>query len=229
MIARQLYQLQELDLELDERKRALSQLLGQLGESGAIIRLRAELASEQKRLDEIRQQIKSLEWEIDDFSEKIKSAEEKLYGGKVRNPKELEALQQESGVFKARCSRLEDTALDLMGQADTISASLKTRSGELKRLETEWDARQQELSGEIERTREAIAELERKRQELSASISPDALPCYQSLMEQKGTAVARVEQGRCSGCRILLATTELQRARNRLVQCSSCGRILFVS
>ena len=40
---------------------------------------------------------------------------------------------------------------------------------------------------------------------------------------------ARVEQGICRGCRISLPTTDLQQARSgKLVQCSSCGRILFL-
>ncbi|MDI6814491.1 MAG: hypothetical protein QMC90_00160 [Dehalococcoidales bacterium] len=42
--------------------------------------------------------------------------------------------------------------------------------------------------------------------------------------KQRGTAVAKVEQGLCRGCRISLSTAKLQQARSgSLVQCSSCG------
>jgi predicted nucleic acid-binding Zn-ribbon protein len=47
---------------------------------------------------------------------------------------------------------------------------------------------------------------------------------------RKGNAVVKVEQGRCQGCHIKLSMNEWQKARTGvLVQCSSCGRILYLS
>ena len=81
----------------------------------------------------------------------------------------------------------------------------------------------------MERLKAELTDLKQKRQLLSAEIDPQAMELYKGLKKQKGQVVARVEQGICCGCRISLPTTELQRARgDSLVQCSSCGRILFL-
>ena len=50
--ANQLYDLQELDLELDSKKQVLSKVISCIGESNALIDGRAALAQEQKNLAE---------------------------------------------------------------------------------------------------------------------------------------------------------------------------------
>jgi predicted nucleic acid-binding Zn-ribbon protein len=63
-----------------------------------------------------------------------------------------------------------------------------------------------------------------------ATILPDAVACYYRVKKQKGVAVAKIEQGICRSCRIQLPAREIQQARgNRLVQCSSCGRLLYMA
>ncbi len=83
---------------------------------------------------------------------------------------------------------------------------------------------------EKERLKGVFSELEGRRKLMIAEIAAPAVEVYYELKEKKGQAVARVEQGICRGCRILLASAELQRVRSRdLVQCGSCGRILFLA
>lgn len=229
-IAKQLYQLQEVDLELESNGQALRQLLGQLGESQAVIRTQAKLASEQQRLDELGRQQQSAEWEMDDLVDKLTAAEEKLYNGSVKNPKELTSLQHEVDGLKAKRSQLEDKILEIMDRFELATASVATISDELKRLEAEWHSQQQQLSTEIEQLKTTLSNIEQERQLLSAEIDSQVIELYHELRKQKGTAVARVEQGICRGCRISLPTTDLQRVRSgSLVQCSSCGRILFLA
>ena len=228
-IAKQLYQLQEVDLELESVEQALSQIASQLGESQAVLKIQAELRSEHERLEELRRQQRSTEWEIDDLVNKLAAAEEKLYGGSIKNPKELTSLQHEVEGLKARRDQLEDKALEIMSQVELAEANIATKSSELKKLEAEWHSQQQQLSTNMEQLKTTLSDLKHKRQLLSVKIDPQAIEFYQELRKQKGRAVAKVEQGICRGCRILLPTTELQRARSdSLVQCSSCGRILFL-
>ncbi len=49
-VAKQLYQLQEVDLELGANEQALRQIASQLGESQAVVKARTKLASENQRL-----------------------------------------------------------------------------------------------------------------------------------------------------------------------------------
>ena len=228
-VVKQLYQLQEVDLEIESSEQALAQIASQLGESQAVVKARTELKSKQQHLEELGQQQHSAEWEIEDLVNKLTAAEGKLYGGRIKDPKELTNLQHEVEALRGRRSQLEDKALEIMDQVEISTASVAALTNELKTLEAEWHNQQQQLSTDMERLKAALSNLKSKRQLLSAEIDPETVEFYQALKKQKGQAVAKVEQGICRGCRILLPTTELQRAKgDSLVQCSSCGRILFL-
>ena len=228
-VAKQLYQLQEVDLKLESSEQAVKQIASQLGESQEVAKARAKLVSERQHLDELNRQQHSAEWEVEDLTGKLTTAEEKLYSGRIRNPKELTSLKREADGLRARRTQLEDKILGIMDQVELATATVLAVGNELKTLEAEWRHQQQQLSSEMERLKTTVSELKHKRQLLVANVDSTAVEVYHKLRKQKGTAVAKVEQGICSGCRISLSTTELQRARGgSLVQCSSCGRILFL-
>jgi len=229
-VVKQLYQLQEVDSGIESTEQALRQVTAKLGESEVVVRARDRLASEQKLLEELKRQQHSLEWEIDDLGTKVTKIEQKLYSGSIANPKELANFQQEAEGMKQRRGQLEDKALDIMGQVEQATASVDTASGELKALEANWRSEQKELSAEAERLKTVLSELGQRRQQVSSEIDPDVVELYQQLKKQKGTAVAKVEQGICRGCRISLSASEVQRVRSGdMTQCSSCGRILFLA
>ncbi|HUV56985.1 MAG TPA: C4-type zinc ribbon domain-containing protein [Dehalococcoidales bacterium] len=229
-IAKQLYQLQELDVELEAKERTLKQIVGQLGENQAVVRVRHKLEAACQHLEELKRQQRFLEGEVDDIVTKLITAENKLYGGGIGNPKELTNLQHEVDALKDRRNQLEDKLLEAMEQVERATAGVATVSNELKTVETDWQNQQQRLSAEMEQLKTILSDLEHKRQLQSAEIDPKAVEFYHELRKQKGEAVARVEQGVCQGCRISLTTTELQRVRGgNLIKCNSCGRILFLA
>jgi len=228
-IAKELYQLQEVELEIESSEQALRQIASQLGENQAVVRVQTKLALEQQRLEELRGQQHSAEWEIDDITSKLTTAEEELYSGRIRNPKELTSLQHEVDGLRVKRDQLEDKALEVMEQVELAAASVASVSSELKTVEAEWHSQQQQLSTEMEQLKAILADLKHKQQLLLAGIDPQPVEFYYQLKKQRGQAVAKVEQGICRGCRISLPTAEVQRARSgNLVQCSSCGRILFL-
>jgi len=229
-VAKQLYQLQEVDLELEVNERDLKQVTAQLGESQRVIETRNKAAAEQQRREELGRQQHSIEWEIDDLTTRISTAEEELYSGRIRNPKELTNLQHEIDLLKGKRGQLEDRALEIMGRVEDTSRNVDTLEKELKTLEAAWQSQQQQLSEQREQLKIKLADLRQKRQLMADKIDPQAVAIYQELKKQKGTPVAKVEQGICRGCRITLPITELQRTKSgELVRCSSCSRILFLA
>ena len=229
-VAQQLYQLQETDLEIDSNERSLRQITGQIGESETLIKAGDKLASEKQRREELHHQQHTTEWEIDDLTAKIKPVEEKLYSGRIINTKELSNLQHEVDNFKSHRSQLEDKALEIMEQVELSEASTATASEELKKAEAEWQGQQQQLSADMEQVKALLSDLRNKRQALWGKIDPHITELYQQLIKQKVTAVVKVEQGICVGCRISLSTATLQQVRGgNLVQCTNCGRILYLA
>jgi len=228
-VTKQLYQLQEIDLEIESEEQALSQKVSQLGERQALDSAQGKIASEQQKLDELRHQQRSAEWEVDDILSRIAAAEKQLYGGKITNPKELSGLQHEVNSMKAKSDQLENKALEIIDQVEAAEQSIAAASNDFKKLGDEWHHQQQQLSDEIEKLKSKLADLRQKRQQLSEEIEPQAVELYEKIRQQKKQPVAKVEQGICLGCRISLPASELQQARSgHPVQCGSCGRILFL-
>ncbi len=229
-VAKQLYELQEVDLALEAQELALRKVASQLGESQAVLSTRSKLASESQRREELGHTQQSLEWEIDGISSKITKAEEELYSGRINNPKELANLQHELEILKAKRNELEDRTIEVMEQVERAIAGVETLENELKMLEAEWQAQQGKLEADKVHLEAELASLRQKREVVAAQLDSGAVDFYGELKKQRATAVARVEQGVCRGCRISLSNAELQRARGGdLIQCSSCGRILFLA
>ncbi len=229
-ISSQLHDLQALDIQLRSNEQRRAEITSQLGDSREVARARQRLDALEQRLEEEAKELHSSEWAADDLSTKLAKVDETLYSGRVRNPKELSGYQQESEELKERRRKAEDSALEAMARVELTTTSVSDTTAELAKLEADWRSRQAELSAELEELKSAYAGLTQQRAKAAANIPADAIAVYQIVQKQKGTAVARVEQGTCRGCQISLPTTELQQVRSGgLVRCSSCGRILYLA
>lgn len=231
-MARKLYELQEIDLEIDAKNEALALVVSRLGDSEALAEARVSLATEEERLVELERSQRDVEREVEDLRSKVALLEEKLYGGSVKNPKELASLQEQVEHLKRKRRGQEDKVLDIMTEVEAMQKNVSLKSREVARIDEDWRAEQATLSGEQAELNAALADLDQKRKDLISRIDAASLELYQGLRRKRqGRAVAKVEQGMCQGCRIVLPLNVLQRARigQELVQCSSCERILYLS
>jgi len=227
-IAKQLFELQDVDTELESDEQTLVLIMNRIGKSGMIVKAQEKLDSEKNNLEELTRQQHSLDWDIDDITGKIKKTDEDLYGGKIKNPKELTDLQHEFEILKANLARYEEQALDLMEKVEAATKSVSEADIELNRLKNEWQQQQKKLTADMENLKKAISGLKTRRQRMLEGIDPQTAEIYHELRKQRGTAVARVQQGTCLGCRISLPVSDLQRVKGgSMVRCSSCGRILY--
>jgi len=229
-MVKQLYQLQQIDVQITADEQALEKILSQLDESPEVVEARDNLISAQEKLAELKKQQRAAEIEVDSLAAKMKVSQEELYSGRIKNSKELSSLQHEVELMKAKRDKLETDALELMDEVEKAEAGKTAFSVKLKELEDEEETLQKKLSADIEELQVKLSENRKQRQQLAAQIDPQIAESYEKLRKQKGQAIARVEQGICLGCRISLPFSDMQRVRSgKLVQCSSCGRILFLS
>lgn len=228
-LAGHLYRLQQVDLELQGRQQELTEVNHKLRDNRALVDAQSRLDTLKAQLDEERKRQRSSEWELEDLQEKVRQITGKLYGGTTKNPKELMNLEIELKGFKSQIKPKEDALLRLMSQVEDIEARTGAAGEELDRLKREWEERQQTLGlrkGELET---ALAELGAKRDRLVQQVTPQALAIYERTRQARGEAVAKVERGDCRGCHITVPTSQWQKAKaGELIQCSSCGRILYL-
>ena len=203
----------------------------QLGETEEL-RAAREIAEEKRRvLSALSQSQKDLEWQVEEARSKASVIDKKLYGGRVRNPKELEDLQADLTALQSQVRQREDSLLNALLEVEEAEGELKAEEVSTAAIEAGWQKEQEALSQERTQLTEELAELEEKRSRQGGYDEGD-LKLYDLLrLRRDGKAVARVERGMCGGCRITLPTSALHNARAGvgLVQCVSCERILYIS
>ncbi len=230
--AAELYALQESDLALDRATARLAEIEAELGESEELIGARQRAEEKRQTVVGLRSRQADLEIEVDDARAKASEVEKKLYGGSVRNPKELEDLQADVTSLHGQIRKREDALLAELVELEEGEKELGEAESTCSALEARWQAAQQALEAERASIEPEVVRLQEKRGKQSSGIDRAALNLYQLLRERRGGyAVAKVELGMCQGCRITLPMSVLQKARTglELVQCVSCERVLVVS
>jgi hypothetical protein len=228
-IAKQLYELQEVEFELEAKTAELKRLEEELKDEQPLLSARLEVLSQQERLAELEKSQRGLEWEIDDLQAKIKPVKEKLYSGVVKSPHELSVLEKQVKSLKIQQEAKENEVLVIMEQVELRREKLTASQAELKQFEEKWQQEREKLKLEQSGLSAEISLIQQKREQILAqSFLSQWVEFYRTLKAEKGRAVVKVERGICQGCRIALPSDELQRIRNTeaIVQCSSCGRIL---
>jgi predicted nucleic acid-binding Zn-ribbon protein len=227
--AADLFGLQEIDLTRDSRRALVADIESRLGESEELVAARELVQSAASELEAVRRQQREIEAQLQDLDAKIAPVEKKLYGGSIRNPKELTDLQKEDDALKKHRGELDERGLELMERAEDASRALGEATQRLRTVEQSWQQDVADLQATRERAAREMVRLDEERQKRTAGMERSALGLYESLRPKKsGRAVARIERGACQGCRLSLPTHVVQRARSAaaLVQCPSCERIL---
>ena len=222
----QLDKLQQVDSELQKKRHLINDLFAQLSGNKAPAAAESRLSSQKQQLEERNKKQKDIEWELEDLQEKSNRLQNKLYGGTVKNPKELLPLKDEFEFIKKKIRTKEDLLLEVMGEVEDLQARTANSVEEVQEISQRWQQEQEVLNKEKGEAEDEFDNLSKARRELAEQINPETLKLYEQIKQTRGQAVARVEQGRCQGCYITLPTGQWQRVRGgELIQCSSCSRI----
>jgi len=227
--AADLFGLQEIDLSRDSRRALIADIDSRLGESEDLLAARELVMTAASDFEAMRRDQRGVESQLQDLDAKIEPLEKKLYGGAVRNPKELTDLQKDVDLLKRRRGALDEQGLSLMERADETLRALEEARHRAAELEQSWAQDVADLKARQLRAQREMTQLDEERQRRTATMDGSMLGLYEALRPKKaGRAVARIERGACQGCRLSLPTHVVQRARSASapVQCPSCERIL---
>ncbi len=231
---KRLYDLQELDWEIQADEKALAEVKARLADNSAVASARRRLDGLEATLAKREPVWKQAEFTVQQLIQRLQDTEGKLYGGGVTNPRELSAYEEERKALQRQRGVEEEKLLDLLVEVEELQSERNSARESLTQVESRRAAETAELSRQHRQLTGALDELRQAREAMIPEFTPQLLALYDSLLKSRGGhAIARVERDRCQGCRIALPSGELQRAKNseqagQVVQCSSCRRILYV-
>lgn len=225
-----LYRLQKLDTEINRITTRLEEIEEILSDDSRVKRAQKKLEKTKAQAKQLRIELNQIEDKVEAQRIKRKTTQAALFGGKIKNPKELQDLQMESEALKRYINQLEDEQLEAMIAYESAETAEKQASKDLTQIKGTLAEENAALLGEKNKIEEDLERLIREKEAVLQSISPKALSLYQKLLKTKnGLAVAAISEGGCNLCGQSLTPADLQsiRALNRLVFCPNCGRILF--
>ncbi|MGQ0630816.1 MAG: zinc ribbon domain-containing protein [Sporichthyaceae bacterium] len=178
-----------------------------------------------------REQAKA-EADVDTVRTRSKRDQQRLDDGSVSSAKELESLQHEIASLARRQGDLEDAVLEIMERRESVQARISELEAEhdsllveLERLHGARDAAFTEIDREV-------AAIAGERAMLAGGLPADLVTLYEKVRASSdGVGAAALRRGRCEGCRIELASTELSALRTKpddeITRCEECRRILI--
>jgi predicted nucleic acid-binding Zn-ribbon protein len=225
-----LYNLQQIDSALNSRVARMREIDSQMEDSAELVATRTAHETAQALHATAHATLKKLAHEAEENTARLRAQEKRLYGGSIKNPKELSQVQEEVEHLKLRSKQQEDAVIEAMMAAEEAEEIEQARSAELEQVSEAWQKFKNGLLEEKETLMAQAKVLQVKRQRAISEMPWADLQVYERLRRSKaGVAVAEVREGLCAGCHVAVPSHVLRLARSSedFVMCPTCARIIF--
>ena len=223
-----------VDLQTADQQRAqvaarLAQIETRLADDSAVAAARAVDAAATAHHQQVGKDLRAAQARRASIQAHIAAEEGKLYGGRVKAPKELQNLQREVEALRRQLSEADDQTLELMLARDAAEAEVRAARAALATAEAQAVRTGADLAAERDKLVAAQQRLGPARQRLAAALPAADLALYERLWRQhRGRPLAQLRGPHCGGCGMQLPQPVLARVGGPgdLVQCTHCGRVL---
>lgn len=228
---KRLIQLQHLDTTIRNLQQTREKLARDAAEAEkSAADARKALLSRTEDQKTFRKEMDRREGDLKSIEEKINKLESQL--NIVKTNKEYSAIQHEILGQKADKSRLEDEILKMMEQVESHQSQVKQAEGKTKEADSKLAEKKQAIENAIKDAEARIERVRGERTALAEGISPSFVGPYERLLVRgDGRAMVPCRNFVCSGCRMSVTanTVSLLMGGDKLVNCHSCGRILYLA
>lgn len=227
-----IYRLQLVDSRMDEIRMRLEEIRLILEDDEELRQAKEQVAENEAEHKSSLQKLKQAEAETEKQKVKIEQTEANLYSGNVKNPKELQDLQNESASLKRYLETLEERQLEAMLEEEEAEQARDAAVRDLEKVQARLANQNITLTTEQDHLRKELQRLESERQAALSPLDASLLNAYDDLRQQRrGLAVAELSEGACAACGTTLTPSQRQSARStaQIYNCPTCGRILFAN
>lgn len=227
--AEALLDLQDIDSVIDRLTRRLTEIKASLHETEELIAARSALRAAQESVTHKRATRKDLELSDASLETRITQAEQRMYSGLVKNPKELLDLQNDIASLKRQKNTLDDQLFAAMVALEEAETELETCSRTDARIAAEWLASQGDLAVELTQLEHDLAEKTGEQVGARAQLGAPDLVTYDQLRRRKGgVVVVEMENNLCGSCKVRVPAHVLQQLSQaeHATRCPNCERIL---
>ena len=139
--------------------------------------------------------------------------------------------QHEIATAQSDLGGVEEKVLELMLEADTITADVKRTEAALTTRQKEIDKEKKELTEELASVDTSLKAASEARAELVKDLDARLMAIFEQVARvRKGVAISTATRdGLCAACHVRLRPFVFQQIRQNdaIIQCESCHRILY--
>ena len=228
---KELLQVQTIDLKLAELAAEIARFPRRIAEIDAQVEgARAVLAKTREAHSSSLKDRKKLELDVESWKEKVRKYKDQT--AQVKTNEAYRALVHEIETAENEIRKAEDAVLEHMVAGEEHDRQVKF--GEKALSEAEATAKTEKQTVEAERSKliEQQSALRAERDREASAVPSALLERYRTYAPRHhGMAVALLDGETCSGCRVHLRPHIVQRLmrpeNEEIVQCESCGRMLY--
>ena len=225
----QLVALQAIDTHLDADRKRYAAIQAALHPPASLQQAKETRAEIAARIEQWRGERRKYEREVADQTARIQAQEKQLYSGKVKDPREQVALQQNVESLKRHLETLEEAELEAILEQEQAESDLDEAEKKLAEEQEAWAETEANLIDERQTLISHAKHLKNERNAAAAGLDPALLKRYESLRQKHGgVAVAALQGSSCGGCGAALPTGLRQQIYgSEIITCPVCGRILY--
>lgn len=228
----QLFQIQQIDTEIDHADHRLQQIEDAISNNATISKAEKKVEVCKHELILKTNHFNEINDEIEKKKIKKNQSQSSLYSGKVQNPKELEDLQHEITSLDKTIITLEDALMQALIAVDASEEGFAEAKENLKKSKSMFATEMSMLEAEKESLLQKIDGAMKKRTPIFEQIDSAHRKQYEALRRRKnGIAVTILKDDSCGACGSNLTASQRQTARSAttLFICPNCGRIIYGS
>ena len=240
---------EEKEVSIEEKLRALHELQSVVSAVDKIKVLRGELPLEvqdledeivglETRIENYHTEIKSLDKLVAEKKQAIKDSESliKKYEEQkmnVRNNREYDSLTKEIEFQTLEMQLAEKRIKEYSDALNSKKLQIEESEAVLNERKTDLEIKKSELNDIVEETEIEEKELAKRSEELQSRIEDRLLVAYQRIRKnaRNGLAIVQIERDACGGCfNKIPPQHQLDiRMHKKIIVCEYCGRILLDS
>ena len=148
----------------------------------------------------------------------------------VKTNQEYHAVQKEIGFAQGEIKTIEDKILELMVEADDLTATVKRAEAELASELKAVEADRRAMATELTAMTSSLERIAAERVEVVRGLKPQVLAIFELVLRRRnGVAVAPARDGICTVCHVRLRPQVFNTIlrNDQIIQCDSCQRILY--
>jgi predicted nucleic acid-binding Zn-ribbon protein len=171
---------------------------------------------------------KKLESEISSVEGKISKYRDQMMS--VKTNEEYRALQHEIEHAQTGIRKIEDDILNLMMEAETAQADIKTAEIALKDDQVKVSQERKSLEEDNKKDLSALESYLKERKDIQAAVSDDLIFQYDRVRKHRGgIGVAAARNEICEICKVRIRPQVFQEIRKneKIIACDACQRILY--